>query len=142
MLSYSDLTVFKNTDGIATALGYPVNSFLLQNNKSLFVGGGKKKGNAEKNDYDYENLAVPAGLVCMTETICTRANGIGADEIGQHEIGQHEIGQHADEIVPEGLYERLMELAETKPSKKMTKRKHPHAKKHKTHKHKTQQHKK
>ena len=137
MLSYSDLTVFKNTDGIATALGYPVNSFLLQNNKSLFVGGGKKKGNAEKNDYDYENLAVPAGLVCMTETICTRANGIGADE-----IGQNEIGQHADEIVPEGLYERLMELAETKPSKKMTKRKHPHAKKHKTHKHKTQQHKK
>jgi hypothetical protein len=157
MLSYSDLTVFKNTDGIATALGYPINSFLLQNNKSLFVGGGKKKGNAKKTDYDYENqvyenqayenqayenqayenqayenLAVPAGLVCMTETICTRADG----------IGQNEIDQHADEIVPEGLYERLMELAETKPSKKMTKRKHPHAKKHKTHKHKTQQHKK
>jgi len=142
MLSYSDLTVFKNTDGIATALGYPVNSFLLQNNKSLFVGGGKKKGNAEKNDYDYENLAVPAGLVCMTETICTRADEIGANGIGADEIGQNEIGQHADEIVPEGLYERLMELAETKPSKKMTKRKHPHAKKHKTHKHKTQQHKK
>lgn len=147
MLSYSDLTVFKNTDGIATALGYPVNSFLLQNNKSLFVGGGKKKGNAEKNDYDYENLAVPAGLVCMTETICTRAdgigaNGIGANGIGADEIGADEIGQHADEIVPEGLYERLMELAETKPSKKMMKRKHPHAKKHKTHKHKTQQHKK
>jgi hypothetical protein len=100
------------------------------------VGGGKKKGSAEKNDYDYENLAVPAGLVCMTETICTRANGIGANG-----IGQNEIDQNSDEIVPEGLYERLMELAETKPSKKMTKRKHPHAKKHKTHKHKTQQHK-
>ena len=140
MLSYSDLTVFKNTDGIATALGYPVNSFLLQNNKSLFVGGGKKKGNAEKNDYDYdyENLAVPAGLVCMTETICTRANGIGANGIGAY---ANEIDQNSDEIVPEGLYERLIELAQTKPSKKMTKRKHPHAKKHKTHKHKTQQHK-
>ena len=149
MLSYSDLTVFKNTDGIATALGYPVNSFLLQNNKSLFVGGGKKKGNAEKNDYDYENqvyenLAVPAGLVCMTETICTRANGIGANGIGANGIGAYanEIDQNSDEIVPEGLYERLIELAQTKPSKKMTKRKHPHAKKHKTHKHKTQQHKK
>ena len=33
MLNYSDLTVVKNSDGIPTALGYPVNSILLQQDK-------------------------------------------------------------------------------------------------------------
>ncbi len=108
MLDYSELTVYKNTDGIATALGCPINSYLLQNNKPLFVGGGKIK-NENMDEPDYENLAVPAGLVCMTQTICRRPD--------------IEISTN-DDIVPDGLYERLMELAETKPMKKMTKRKH------------------
>jgi hypothetical protein len=107
MLDYSELTVYKNTDGIATALGCPINSYLLQNNKPLFVGGGKIK-NENMDEPDYENLAVPAGLVCMTQTICRRPD--------------IEISTN-DDIVPDGLYERLMELAETKPMKKMTKRK-------------------
>jgi hypothetical protein len=49
------------------------------------------------------------------------ANEMGADEM-------------EDEIVPEGLYERLLELAETKVPKKMTKRKQQskHKKTHKT----------
>jgi hypothetical protein len=114
MLDYSDLTVYKNTDGIVTALGCPINSFMLQNNKPLFVGGGKKK-NENIDEPDYENLAVPAGLVCMTQTICQRPD---------MEISENDI-------VPEGLYERLMELAETKPIKKMTKRNHSHIKKQK-----------
>lgn len=76
-------------------------------------------------------MAVPAGLVCMTTTICTKANEMG--------VGANEMGSYAEderEIVPDGLYERLLELAETKPSKKMTKRKLPHTKKgnNKTHK--------
>ena len=139
MLDYSELTVFKNADGIATALGYPINSFLMQNNKALFVGGGGKGKYA--NAIADENLAVPAGLVCMTETICRAP---GADEMGAYEMGEganaYDIeGAYADEmdVVPEGLYEQLLALAETKPSKKMTKRKLPHTKikKHKkTHK--------
>ena len=107
MLEYSELTVVKNSNGMATALGFPINSFLLQNNKALFAGGGKKS---------YENLAVPAGLVCMTETICKPANEM-ANEIAE------------EETIPDGLYERLMELAETKPMRKMTKRKMPTSKK-------------
>ena len=128
MLDYSELTVYKNTDGIATALGFPVNSLLLQNNKPLFVGGGKGIN---------DSMAVPAGLVCMTETICTRANANAmapnayayADEDADEDVIDE------SEIVPDGLYERLMELAETKPMKKMTKRK-ARKNKQKTKKHK------
>jgi hypothetical protein len=148
MLEYSELTVCKNSDGIPTALGYPINSFLLQNNKPLFVGGGKKKksSSTDADELDYEHLAVPAGLVCMTQTVCRPANEMGANEMGANEMGANEMVyeddmnaddmayEMEDEIVPEGLYERLMELAETKVPKKMTKRKqqHKHKKTHKT----------
>ena len=129
MLDYSELTVVKNSDGIPTALGYPINSFMLQNNKPLFVGGGRK---------GIDNIAVPAGLVCMTQSICRPANEM-ANAIDANEIDEnaYEIDENAieDEIVPEGLYERLMELAEVKEKKKMSKRKHP-VKKNKTHKRK------
>ena len=144
MLDYSELTVVKNTDGVATALGYPINSFLLQNNKALFAGGGKKKkispretgpsasvtgsSATDADELDYEHLAVPAGLVCMTQTVCrpanemAYANDMGADDMAYaNEMGANDMG--ADDIVPEGLYERLMLLAETKVPKKMTKRK-------------------
>ena len=163
MLDYSELTVYKNAAGITSALGFPINSFLLQNNKPLFVGGGKKKASASAtgpsatgpsaphaDELDYEHLAVPAGLVCMTQTVCRPANEMGANEMGANEMGANEMGAYAidayameenamganeieDEIVPEGLYERLMELAETKPMKKRTKRIKP-VKKNKTHK--------
>lgn len=133
MLEYSDLTVYKNTNGVATALGCPINSFLLQNDKPLFVGGGKKKSLKEsEGQLDYDNLAVPAGLVCMTQTICRRP----MDEMAySNEIQEspYEANQYEEnELVPDSLYERLMELAETKAStKKMTKRKLTHVKKHK-----------
>jgi hypothetical protein len=48
-----------------------------------------------------------------------------------NEMGANDMG--ADDIVPEGLYERLMLLAETKVPKKMTKRKQQQKHK-KTHK--------
>ena len=120
MLDYSELTVVKNSDGTPTALGYPINSILLQNNKPLFVGGGNKKRE------DYDNLAVPAGLVCMTETICRRP-AIEEEE--------------ESEVVPEGLYERLLELAEVKERKKMTKKQKPQANTHNA-KSSTRKHKK
>ena len=121
MLDYSELTVVKNSDGTPTALGYPINSILLQNNKPLFVGGGNKKRE------DYDNLAVPAGLVCMTETICRRP--------------AIEEEEEESEVVPEGLYERLIELAEVKERKKMTKKHKPKANTHKP-KSSTRKHKK
>ncbi len=137
MLDYSELTVYKNASGITSALGFPINSFLLQNNKPLFVGGGKKK-KTDQDELDYEHLAVPAGLVCMTQTVCRPANEMGANEMGANANDAYAMEENAyseDEIVPDGLYERLMELAETKPMKKMTKRKE--LRKHKkTHKHK------
>ncbi len=129
MLDYSELTVVKNSNGIPTALGYPINSFMLQNNKPLFVGGGKK---------GVESMAVPAGLVCMTQTICKPANEY-ANAIESNEIDANEIDAIEDEreIVPEGLYERLMELAEVKEKKKMTKKHKPKPKpKASTRKHK------
>ena len=122
MLDYSELTVVKNSNGIPTALGYPINSFMLQNNKPLFVGGGKKK--AYENQA-YENLAVPAGLVCMTETRCMRADSYQMDE-NSYDTSDDAI-EDEREIVPEGLYERLIELAEVKERKKMTKKHKPKA---------------
>ena len=120
MLAYSELTVVNNSDGVPTALGYPINSCLLQNNQPLFVGGGKKKTNDEMDEnLAHKNLAVPAGLVCMTQTTCRSADSYEMDEIDQIE-DEHEI-------VPDGLYERLMELAEVKERKKMTKKHKPKA---------------
>jgi hypothetical protein len=128
MLNYSELTIVNNSEGMPTALGYPINSILLQNNKPLFVGGGGKKtkangkanGNAKGKDYepDFTQLAVPAGLVCMTQTICTNTSS---------NYVEPEI-----ETIPEGLYEQLLALAESKVPKKLTKRNGPHGKKHKT----------
>ena len=131
MLNYSELTVIKDSDGMATALGYPINSILLQNNKPLFVGGGGKKkvkkqvSNApfdkRADEYEYENnfeeLAVPAGLVCMTQTICRNANPMESEVSYQNKM--------EPETIPEGLYEQLLALAETKPPKKLSRRNQP-----------------
>ena len=48
MLDYSELTIVKNAEGMPTALGYPINSILLQNNKPLFAGGGGRKSDKSK----------------------------------------------------------------------------------------------
>ena len=149
MLDYSELTIVKNSDGIPTALGYPINSILLQNNKPLFLGGGggKKKGKGngngkgqnkkpkrEKRDAqedeveddddeagsftDFEQLAVPAGLVCMTQTVCRNANAY-ANENSYANVYANSAEQEP-EIVPEGLYEQLLALAEAKAPKKLS----------------------
>jgi hypothetical protein len=132
MFDFADLTVYKNTDGVTTALGCPINSFLLQNDRPLFMTGGGGSGN---------QLAVPVGLVCMTKTVCT--NEIGANEMGTYDTN-FMATDPVDEpdLVPEDLYERLMALAEVKalPDKKNTSKKHKKGavhlspKKNKTHK--------
>jgi len=103
----------------------------LQNNKPLFVGGGKKKKSSTTatDDLDYEHLAVPAGLVCMTQTVCRPVDSYANEMEDSYDI------EDEREIVPEGLYERLLELAEVKEKRKMTKKK-KEQKKNKTHKRK------
>jgi hypothetical protein len=114
MLNYSDLTVVKNSDGIPTALGYPVNSILLQQDKPLFMSGG----GGGKKSAPLEELAVPSGLVCVTQTTC---HNMGANDMGANDMGANEPEQ---ETVPIGLYEQLLALAETRPTKKLSKRHH------------------
>jgi hypothetical protein len=129
MLDYSELTVIKNSEGIPTALGYTINSLLLQNNKPLFVSGGKKKVNSageESSDIDFDELLIPAGLVCRTETICTRPYGEVQSMRNDADI----------ETIPEGLYEKLLALAEAKQMKKLSRNKNQHKKNKKTHKRK------
>jgi hypothetical protein len=151
MLEYSELTVVRNNDGTATALGFPVNSFMLQNNKPLFAGGKKTKHKEEK-ELDYDTLAVPAGLVCMTETICTNtmdantmdantmdANTMDANEMDPNTMDANEMDPNTidqDELVPESLYDKLFALAESKQAKKLTRRKQQNERKKKTHKQK------
>ena len=139
MLDHTDLTIIKNAEGLPTALGYPINSLLLKNDNPLFVeGGGKrngkenKKGKCNNNDTDFDNLAVPAGLVCMTETICKKPDEIGMDKGIDFDFDIHMPTYASDmdnsELIPDGLYENLLALAqETKP-KKFTRR-NPHKEK-------------
>ena len=150
MLDYSELTVVKNAEGMPTALGYPINSILLQNNKPLFAGGGgrksiKKKGKGitagheeDEGDEpvmsDFTELAVPAGLVCMTQTICQPADEMGANVMDPNGMGTNAYDMEEPETIPEGLYEQLLALAETKPPKKLSKRKALDVNKKKVHK--------
>ena len=131
MLDYSELTVVKNAEGLPTALGYPVHSLLLQNNKPLFMTGGKKNATSSSHD-EFEHLAIPAGLVCMTETICTRPESVNATI---YRKSGEELNSYEMETIPEGLYEKLLALAEMKQPKKLSRTKN--VKKNKTRKNKT-----
>lgn len=130
MLDYSEFTIMKNTDGLPTALGIPIKSIFLQNDVSGLIGGGGGKKKGRKNPassssslggetpsgvVEYENLAIPAGLVCTTETVCRTPA----------ETHRLIVDDDADmEIVPDGLYDSLLDLLDSTapPSKKMTRR--------------------
>lgn len=135
MLKYSDLTIVNNK-GNPSALGIPINSLFLKNDMSL-IGGGKKsnskknKGKKEKvlnktltntivtsdNDmYDdnYDDLAVPVGLTCMTQTVCRNVNEMPTEQM-YDDVDDHKV-------VPDDLYERLLGLAEESKPKNFTKK--------------------
>ena len=128
MLDYSEFTIMKNNDGLPTALGIPIKSLFLQNDESgLIGGGGKKKKKGRKNPMslggetprgivEYENLAIPAGLVCTTETVCRTP----------YETQRLIVDDDADmEIIPDGLYESLLDLLDsTAPTSKKFSRRH------------------
>lgn len=139
MLNYSDLTIVNNK-GNPSALGIPINSLFLKNDMSL-IGGGKKsnsrknKSKKEKvlnktipltiitsdNGYDndiyddnYDDLAVPVGLACMTQTVCRNVNEMPTEQM-YDDVDDHKV-------VPDDLYERLLGLAEESKPKKFTKK--------------------
>ena len=138
MLQYSDLTIVKNANGLPSALGIPINSFLMKN--EVFSGGGggqkkEKKGKKElkeRNIYD-ENLAVPMGLVCTTETVCRSApaaqnvydaNAAYANAAyANAAYASPNLDESYIEIVPDSLYNSLLDLLNMpEPSKKMTRK--------------------
>ena len=155
MLQYSDLTVVKNENGLPSALGIPINSFLMKNDmlSGIFSGGGggQKKGKKEMKKiniekphtslYD-ENLAVPMGLVCTTETVCrsapaaqnvydanaanANANANAYDANAAYANAAYanvNLDESDIEIVPDGLYNNLLDLLNMpEPSKKMTRK--------------------
>ena len=157
MLQYSELTVVKNTDGLPSALGIPINSFIMKNDmlSGIFSGGGgggkkkEKKGKKEKKEkreeeetpdtlYD-ENLAVPMGLVCKTETVCRSApaaqyvyedantnayaNANANAYANANTYANTNLDESDIEIVPDSLYNKLLDLLNMPdPSKKMTRR--------------------
>ena len=160
MLQYSELTVVKNTDGLPSALGIPINSFIMKNDmlSGIFSGGGgkkkEKKGKKEKKEkreeeeeeknpdtlYD-ENLAVPMGLVCKTETVCRsapaaqyvyedandnandNANANANAYANAYANANTNLDESDIEIVPDSLYNKLLDLLNMPdPSKKMTRR--------------------
>jgi hypothetical protein len=124
MLDYSEFTIMKNTDGLPTALGIPIRSLFLQNDVSGLIGGGgkkKNKGTALSNPnacgmVEYENLAIPAGLVCTTQTVCRTPM----------ETQRLIVDDDADmDIVPDSLYDSLLDLLDsTTPSSKKFSRRH------------------
>jgi len=146
MLQYSDLTVVKNENGLPSALGIPINSFLMKNDmlSGIFSGGGggQKKGKKEMKKiniekphtslYD-ENLAVPMGLVCTTETVCRSApaaQNVYDANANAYDANAAYANVNLDEsdieIVPDGLYNNLLDLLNMpEPSKKMTRKGKP-----------------
>jgi hypothetical protein len=133
MLQYSDLTIVKNANGLPSALGIPINSFLMKN--EMFSGGGggqkkEKKGKKEMKErkdmplYD-ENLAVPMGLVCTTETVCRSAPAAQNvyDAYANAAYANANLDESDIEIVPDSLYNNLLDLLNMpEPSKKMTRK--------------------
>jgi hypothetical protein len=91
-----DLTIcYNNEDGTASAGGYKINSLLLEQGYSpmTIMSGGKKSDKGKVSDC-LRDLAVPAGLLCATETKCLRLPM--AEDKG---------------VIDRSIYDRLVELA-------------------------------
>jgi len=134
MLDYSDFTVVKNSDGMPTAMGIPIQSMLLKNNVPLFISGGGKKGvkhskgtnkgnkknkknaddftnehyieDGESYDDIHEHLAVPVGLACITQTVCRKTDDIDINE------NEQMVNNNNYDNVHIGLMNRATEMNE------------------------------
>jgi len=115
-LAYSDLTVVKH-NGVLTSLGYPINNdYMLQPNNLKFNGGGKSNKNKspkvkgekkQTTNNTHEDLGIPVGLFCKTQTVCQSENNDSYND---------------SETIPDSLFDKLLELAEITKPKNMSKR--------------------
>ena len=96
-MSIDDM-IFNKKDGKVTAVGWDINSELLQNDFPLSVhaqsGGGD--GNV------LQNLAVPAGLILLKNMIDSKAKTPIRDLLEE------------PKVIGEGLFEKLLNLAARK----------------------------
>ena len=138
MLSPSDLTIVKNSDGIPTALGYPINSMFLNtgNMISEMVGGKKSKQHKVLQNYheQFENLAIPAGLLCMNKKKNVNSNHADTDAnanapnmhvivIDMEKVAEPHMDDDRDhEVVSDSLFDQLLALSEPKHVNKPTRR--------------------
>ena len=97
-LESSDLVFNTNDNGDVTAGGFLVNSCLLKSGLSPIatMNGGNHKGGGVSQIFN--NLAVPAGLLYMQQSLATASpSGSG------------------DETISDDLYDKLLNLAMDKP---------------------------
>lgn len=109
-LTPSDLTFYKK-DGLIQAGGFTINSCLMNNNVPLLIGkgGAKKNKNINLVQHDkvsesYDQLAVPAGLLYIHQSIMPSTSG---------EVPNIEMCETSKPI-PDDLFDKLVELAEVK----------------------------
>ena len=109
-LTPSDLTFYKK-DGIIQAGGFTINSCLMNNQMPLIAKGGAKKNKNinlaqhDKVSESYDQLAVPAGLLYIHQSIMPNANEVAVPQIEMCEMSK---------TIPDDLFDRLVELAEVK----------------------------
>ena len=121
MLGGDDLVYYTTKNGEIKAGGYSVNSTMLQKKKPVNVNvnvGGKKKNNSinEINVSDkFNTMVVPAGLLYLDENLNTNTNDHEPIEVCE-----------MNDIVPDDLYSKLMNLAEIKEKQKKTTRARKH----------------
>jgi hypothetical protein len=102
-LNTDDLVFCKGPEGI-TAGGYTINSALMGGNSAPIatMNGGKAGGSVSSV---FKDLAVPAGLLYMQRSIAARH--------------KHE---KTNDMIPDGLYDKLFSLAEEEEKKKPRKK--------------------
>ena len=111
-LTPDDLIYHTSKNGEIKAGGYSINSTLLKK-KMPVVKGGKKNVNVNMNSADsdnkvserFDNMVIPAGLLYLNHTIDNKS--------GDNKIEVCEM----NDVVPEDLYSKLMNLAEIKETK-------------------------
>jgi hypothetical protein len=92
-----DEMVYNNIGGKITAGGYSVNSLLLDKGLSPLYEGGKKQGSEHVKVSDrFKNLAVPAGLLYINDSISKEKIIYNDDK--------------DNNVVNEDLYDNLLKL--------------------------------
>jgi hypothetical protein len=120
--------IYNMNDGKIMAGGYSINSILLNDQQPAMY---QKEGGKNKHDKvsdRFKNLAVPAGLLYINESVSNN------EPINNESINNEPINN--DKIINDDLYERLLYLAgpESPKSERETPKKQTRSKKGKNNK--------